>query len=463
MEHMRVGVSIIKQLSTAFYGRKTMVLEELVANSYDASASYAKITTDSDSITILDDGEGMSPEELTKFFYISYTEKNKKQIKEIRDKLKRYIIGKFGIGKLSMYQLCRKFSITSWKEGIESVSTFDFDAFEKREFVDEIELNVSSVKADPKKHGTEIKMEKLRPGIEMNAVLLRRSLSNRMFLNPDFKIFVNDLPIASVQELPFLAKYPIDEDLPQVGRVHGEIKFLTHVMDTDEAGIYVRVRGRVINHDPRIVDFARFTSPNVTGRRIWGILDVDGLEDAIQSNRSDFVKDHHKYKIFIDWLYDLLLALTPKFMKTDYHDMRTKQERDTIPRAMQKDFGERMEQFAKKIETSKKEKGDSTKNKSVPKIDLKKLIKKFDLENLGVEGPTAKYDEERNAVIINTEHPMYKQARKRRCLEYHVMIASIIIVATKTSSDLNEFLEKYESLINIGEIPPKFKRGISQK
>jgi len=464
MERMRVGVSIIKQLSTAFYRRKTMVLEELIANAYDAGASYAKINLAADHIIVADDGSGMSPEELTKFFYISYTEKNKQQIKEIKNKLKRYIIGKFGIGKLSMYQLCRRFKIITWKDGIESESIFDFEEFEKKEFVDEIELNVTTKRTDPRKHGTEIRLEKVRPGTDFNAIMLRRDLANRMFLNPDFRIFVNNVAIASAQDLPFLASYPIDIDLPKVGKVKGEIKMLKNLTKDDVVGIYVRVRGRVINHDPRLVDFSRLNSPMFTARRIWGILDADGLEDSVQSNRSDFIKDDPKYQIFIEWLFETLMEITATFVKTTYNEMRTEQEKDSIPKKMQEDLAARIALTIKQEKSDKKAASElSTKKtgKDTERFDFKKAGRKFELKELGITGPVAEYEEEKGIVAVNTEHPMYKQARKRRCLEYHVMIASIIVIAAKTSSSVKEFLEKYEQLIKSGEIPSKFKKGRS--
>jgi len=461
---MRVGVSIIKQLSTAFYSRKSMVLEELITNSYDAGASYAKVNVSPEEIKITDDGSGMSPDELTKFFYISFTEKNKKPLKEIRDKLKRYIIGKFGIGKLSMYQLCRRFRITTSKDGIESESTFDFDEFEKREFVDEIELNVSTKKTDPRKHGTEIVLEKLRPGTDVNPIQLRRALANRLFLNPDFKIFINDTRVASAQDIEFLDKYAIKEELPKVGPVTGEIKFLKHVMRSDEAGVYVRVRGRVINQDPRIIDYARLNSPNFTGRRIWGILDVDGLEDAVQSNRSDFIKDNPKYEIFVDWLYIKLLDITSKFMKTTYHNLRTAEESVSIPEEMQRDFNSRVENFIGKTGT-KDGKSEQTKTgpeKKEKSPSLQRIKERFELADLGSDGPEAGYDSEKKIVTVNTEHPMYKQARRRKCLEYHVMIATIVTIAAHSSHTIKEFLEKYEGLVRAGEIP-KFKKDASKK
>jgi len=199
-----------------------------------------------------------------------------------------------------------------------------------------------------------------------------------------------------------------------------------------------------------------------TARRIWGILDADGLEGSVQSNRSDFIKDDPKYQIFIDWLFATLMEITSTFVRTTYNEMKTEQEKDSIPKKMQEDLAARI---ALTIKQEKPIKGETSLTKKAGKIadrfDFKKAGKKFELKELGATGPVAEYDDEKGIVAVNTEHPMYKQARKRRCLEYHVMIVSIIVIAAKTSGSVREFLEKYELLIKSGEIPSKFKKGRS--
>lgn len=109
---IRVGTNIIKQLSTTFYPNLNMVFSELVSNARDAMATKVRIRVGDDKITIEDNGEGMTHDDLIKFFYISHTDKEEGNIK-IRGDLKRELIGKFGIGKLTLYRLCKSFDIIS--------------------------------------------------------------------------------------------------------------------------------------------------------------------------------------------------------------------------------------------------------------------------------------------------------------------------------------------------------------
>src|SRR3989338_6983503 len=119
---IRVGVSLIKQLSETFYPSVNAVFGELISNASDAFAKTVRVTLSNEDIVIEDDGTGMSPEELTKFFHISASRKDSGMIKQFKG-IKRSIIGRFGIGKLSMYRICKRFEITTWKDGIESNAT----------------------------------------------------------------------------------------------------------------------------------------------------------------------------------------------------------------------------------------------------------------------------------------------------------------------------------------------------
>lgn len=78
---MRVGTQIIRQLSTTFYPNIRMIFDELVSNARDAMATEVKIFLGADKIVIEDNGEGMSPDGLEKFFFISSTEKETGKIR----------------------------------------------------------------------------------------------------------------------------------------------------------------------------------------------------------------------------------------------------------------------------------------------------------------------------------------------------------------------------------------------
>jgi HSP90 family molecular chaperone len=127
-------------------------------------ATVVRIRVGEDKITIEDNGEGMTRDELVKFFYISYTGKEEGSIK-VKGNMKREIIGKFGIGKLTMYRICKSFEIVSWRGNKAFKATFDFEEFAKNEFVDEFDLKVVPVNEYfDSDSGTMLVLKKLKSG-----------------------------------------------------------------------------------------------------------------------------------------------------------------------------------------------------------------------------------------------------------------------------------------------------------
>lgn len=89
---------------------KFVAIFELVKNSYDAGAKQVTITFDKDKITILDDGHGMSKNDLVeKWLNLAYSEKKEGTLSK-RD---RVYVGSKGIGRFSADRLGAKLKITT--------------------------------------------------------------------------------------------------------------------------------------------------------------------------------------------------------------------------------------------------------------------------------------------------------------------------------------------------------------
>lgn len=89
---------------------KFVAIFELVKNSYDAGAKQVTITFDKDRITILDDGHGMSKDDLVdKWLNLAYSEKKEGTL----SKKDRVYVGSKGIGRFSADRLGRQLKITT--------------------------------------------------------------------------------------------------------------------------------------------------------------------------------------------------------------------------------------------------------------------------------------------------------------------------------------------------------------
>jgi signal transduction histidine kinase len=144
---------------------------ELVKNAFDAEATGVDIEFDPDNetITIVDDGKGMSAEDIRdKWLFVAYSEKALVEPDTYRDKIKPagQFAGSKGIGRFACDTLGRELELYSLIEGDEAISKLEIDwtKFERNstdEFQD-VQVSLSDVTEfplinhalAPTKHGT---------------------------------------------------------------------------------------------------------------------------------------------------------------------------------------------------------------------------------------------------------------------------------------------------------------------
>jgi hypothetical protein len=137
---MQVSVQIIKHISSGLYRSPASAIKELISNSFDADAhnvniefhfSYDKLgILFLDYIRIRDDGSGMDLKTLEYIF--THIGGSSKGTKEEKTPGGRDIIGRLGIGMLSVAATCRSFVVRTKKKGEEreysaSISLSFFD------------------------------------------------------------------------------------------------------------------------------------------------------------------------------------------------------------------------------------------------------------------------------------------------------------------------------------------------
>lgn len=493
-EKVRVGTKIIKQLSTTFYPNHLIIFDELVANARDALASKVEINVQEDHVTIRDDGEGMTRNDLVRFFYIAHTKKTETRTIRSFKGVKRFIIGKFGIGKLSLYQICRSFNIETWKGGELSKASFDFGEFEKEEFVDEFLLNVTSEKTDRKGSGTIITLLNLKD--TLSTLTIKRHLSKTMPLTSDFSIILSGIgltnPITLKSEDLFHGHvHPIKkEKIPGIGDADGFVLFKRDSKGGDY-GIYVRVYGRLVNtDDPHgLINLNDLNHSKQFDRRIYAEINVDGLNSALQTNRSGFIVSNPKYDVFKKWLKKTLNTLSDK----EYEEHQVIQ--DTVEKNVMPAYvSHALSMAARKsvplpkilsrlenLDLLQTQKGGMTekqieKHKPETKLALEKEPKKLmelltagtlqiEISELGLNRPEAVFDQNSGRFIINSDNPGYMFARSQGKLAgvvYHIFKASAVLIALDSSVTRKEFKEVYDRLTRDPEILEMLKQKWSR-
>ena len=118
-EPLNVAASIIADISAGIYRSPAGALKELISNAFDADAPSIRISTGwpkFNTFTCTDDGRGMRPDEFRGIMgHIGGS--SKRDAGELSPTFNRPLIGRIGIGLLSIAQICRKFTVISSVKG----------------------------------------------------------------------------------------------------------------------------------------------------------------------------------------------------------------------------------------------------------------------------------------------------------------------------------------------------------
>lgn len=100
---MTVDLNVLNHLGIRLYSSIPAVVSEAVANSWDADAENVSITISENSISVEDDGHGMSVDDLNKkFLTVGY---QRRKSGHDRTPSGRLVFGRKGIGKLSLFSI----------------------------------------------------------------------------------------------------------------------------------------------------------------------------------------------------------------------------------------------------------------------------------------------------------------------------------------------------------------------
>lgn len=132
--HFSVDVALLRELGERLVGKPHVALAELVKNSYDADANKCRIIFADDQIEIIDDGNGMTFDEFSKFWMRIGT--THKQNSATSPRLHRAVTGSKGIGRLSVQFLGNELEMWSISENSSEALHAQVDWANTRELVD---------------------------------------------------------------------------------------------------------------------------------------------------------------------------------------------------------------------------------------------------------------------------------------------------------------------------------------
>ena len=188
--HFKVSSGLKNIIGRELINDKYIAIFELVKNSYDAGANKVSIIFDNirsqnATITIKDDGSGMSKDDIiNKWLFVAYSEKKNPSY---RDKIKRSVAGAKGVGRFSCDRLGKSVRIETKKrtEEIRHVISIEWSDFEKDSLDNFSDINVdySFQKDSTSMSGTSIIISNLRETWS-RADLLQLKKSLTQMVNP---------------------------------------------------------------------------------------------------------------------------------------------------------------------------------------------------------------------------------------------------------------------------------------
>ena len=324
---MTIDLNVLNHLGVNLYSNVPAVLAEAVANSWDADATSVtiRINPHAETISICDDGHGMSVEDINeKFLRVGYRRRENEE--PVTSKFQRPVMGRKGIGKLSLFSVANVIDVHSRFEGQEPIA-FSMSLPKIQEAIREgrtqgtyhplqIEPAMDSMPS-----GTRIVLREPRKRLNQTEKALRRRLARRFSIlgsDHEFHINLNNDPIdvtdrdyyRNLQYVWYYGEYGRQcvelcsnlehEEEREVSNFEGwigTVKESGQLMTEGDSWnkIVVMARGKLVQEDI-LQPFGEsgLYSKFIIGEICADELDEDARPDIVTTNRQSVVEDDER-------------------------------------------------------------------------------------------------------------------------------------------------------------------------
>ncbi|MET2972681.1 ATP-binding protein [Vibrio harveyi] len=365
---LKFDPNTIEHLGVSLYSKLPSVLSELISNSWDADADSVTIdfieNGDEKEIIYVDDGEGMTFDELNnKYLVIG---RNRRRDTQRQESTKgRPVIGKKGLGKLSVFGICDEIEVVSIKDGMKNHFIMNLQEIKDsrgNEYSPEL-LAHNEPTSIPS--GTVIKLKQIRrkSGFNLDDIALSLSKKFIIFSEMDTKITKNGSAESEVQitnELKFQTlnteftwSFPdekYDENYVHWEQMKGSVITLkTPVKDTEMRGIYLTSRGKIVN----VASFYGARDNDQFHNYVTGYLEVDFIDDfdddVISTDRHSLNWEHEETRDLQAYLQSII-----KVIGKEWREKRARVKQAAVEEKHQVGI----EQWKENLPTFERELGD---------------------------------------------------------------------------------------------------------
>ena len=350
---MTISLNVLNHLGIGLYSNIPAVLSEVVANAWDADAKkvHIDIDTEKDEITIIDDGIGMSKQDINKkYLKVGY----KKRDESSTTPKGRHVMGRKGIGKLSVFSISDIVEVYSVKNSTISALRMDKDKIEtaikddkKQKYYPE-PIVTKGIKITK---GTKVVLKKLKKKLSRTESFLRKRLARRFSVidpNHKFQVFLNGNEITAkdrdffekIEFIWYFGKHSKDvvnkcENLRSSfqldnivykspgpneevieHRISGWIATVDERKSIDDStnSIVIFAHGKLI-HEDMLKDFREggIYSKYLIGEIDADFMDWDKEDDIVTSNRQNVKEDDTRYIQLKDFIWQALKEIQSRW------------------------------------------------------------------------------------------------------------------------------------------------------
>jgi hypothetical protein len=339
---MTISLNVLNHLGLNLYSNVPAVLSEVVANSYDADAEEVRITIDDqvEQVVIKDDGEGMTLADINdRFLNVGY---QRRESRSITERFKRPVMGRKGIGKLSLFSVAETVEVYTTKAGEKHAlrmtiagiqAAIGNDPQKAKPYLPDV-LDPNLVDFD---RGTKIVLRDLKKRLTNVSAGLRKRLARRFSVlgaEHSFRLYIGDKEVTIADrdyyhKLQYVWAYDDPDNARELlnhcrnatektivappaiagGRVTGWIGTAENsgALKDPEGdnlnSLFLMVRGKLA-HEDLLEEFneAKVFRAYLIGEVHADFLDVDDQVDIATSSRQRIIEDDPRYQELLAWL-----------------------------------------------------------------------------------------------------------------------------------------------------------------
>lgn len=333
-------IGTIDHLGVKLYSTIPPMIAELISNAWDADAHNVYLYFDDNnpkSITVKDDGTGMDFDELNEKF-LKIGRNRRIATKSDRTPSGRPVLGKKGLGKLSMFGIGKKITISTIKNGKKNSFIMDYDEIKKCSQQKTYEPVIVDLDINTEEHsGTEIKIENLARKTGFDLPGYRKNILNRFSIfSPDFIVNINDdedLQINSngilTEKYQFKWEYPGDfekeqnsfQELFDFGTqndIKGTIYTSATPLSKNQQGIILFSRGKLVQES---MSFSERANDNFF-QYMAGSFSVDFIDESPEVDNCSTDRKSLAWDTYENTDLDLLRQLLAKIVSITQNKWR---------------------------------------------------------------------------------------------------------------------------------------------